>query len=232
MSDPRPASDPRRADAWLLFVRKSGADGRRWADAYRRYVPLSAMNGECLALLRARRWEEGAAALARFRAGVDAAGADPATREVLERWYHAVHGYSLYCREEYAQADRAMARASEAVARAVGHLPALLPLVTHCHEFRLHRARISRNRRRWREMWAHVDEVRGMFEGSRPFCRLPAGGEVGLAEVRAYHAALQGLDEDEHAAAGHLLDDAARMRDFDRFVREMTRLPGFVIPLS
>lgn len=232
MPAPVPAPDPRRADAWLLFVRRSGAEGRRWAEGYARFEGIAAMNGECLALLHARRWEEGDAALRRFRAAVDAAGADPATRDVLERWYEAVDGYRLYCLGAFAEADAAMRRASDAVARAVGRVGALLPLVTHCHEFRLHRARIARNRRCWAEMWAHVDEVRGMFEGCRPFCRLPGGGEVGMAEVERFHRGLRGLDADERAAADHLLDAGERMRDFDRFVRRMTRIPGFVIPLA
>jgi hypothetical protein len=221
-----PAPDP-----WLSLVRRSGAEGRAWADAYRRWEPVAALNPVCLRLLHARRWEEGAEALARFRAAVDrAVDADPATRAVLERWYQAVYGYALYCRDDHAGAERAMVRAGDEVARAVGELGALLPLVHHCHEFRLHRARIARNQRRWDEMWAHVDEVRAMFEGRAPYCLLPDGRAVGLAEVKAYHRALGGLDAAERAAVDALLDDRARMDSFDRFVHVLCRIPGFVIP--
>jgi hypothetical protein len=220
------------AGAWLALVHRSGAEGRRWAREYRRWQPVAAMNADCLALLHARRWEEGEALLRRFRAAVDGAegAAGPATRALLERWYQAVFGYYLYCREEYDAAERAMVLASESIAAAVGHLPALLPLVPGCHEFRLHRARIARNRRRWAAMWDHVEAVRAMFEGRTPFCLLADGRPVGLAEVRAHYAALGPLDGPEARIAASFLDDRTRLGDLDRFVREMTRLPGFVIP--
>jgi hypothetical protein len=218
-------------DAWLSLVRRSGAEGRAWADAYRRWEPVAALNPLCLRLLHARRWEEGVEALARFRAEVEGAtDADPATRAVLERWYQAVYGYLLYCRDDHAGAERAMVVAGDAVARAVGEVGALLPLVHHCHEFRLHRARIARNQRQWAEMWAHLAEVREMFEGRAPYCLLPDGRAVGLAEVKAYHLALRGLDAAERAAVDSVLDDRARMASLDRFVHALCRLPGFVIP--
>jgi hypothetical protein len=222
---------PRTPDPWLGLVRRSGPEGRRWADAYRRWEPVAALNAECLRLLHAGAFAQGSDLLARFRAEVDAASAaDPATRAVLERWYEAVHGYRLYALGRYRAADAAMRRAADAVARAVFHLPALLPLVHHCHEFRLHRARISRNRRRWQEMWGHVEEVRGMFEGRRPYCLLPDGRAVGLAELQAFYAAAGPLEGEEREAAVQVLDDAERMRGLDAFVHRMCRIPGFVIP--
>lgn len=228
---PQQTSAQQPLDPWLAFVRGSGAEGRRWARGYRRWEPVAAMNPECLALLHARRWEEGAERLSCFRAAVDAAwGADPATRAVLERWYQAVYGYFLYCRESYEEADLAMVAAGEAVAAAVGDVPSLLPLVHHCHEFRLHRARIARNQGRWAAMREHVEEVRSMFEGRAPYCLLPDGRAVGIAEVKAFHRCISGLDLPEREAAEEILDDQRRMASFDRFVHQLYRFSGMVIP--
>ncbi|HEX8321102.1 hypothetical protein [Longimicrobium sp.] len=227
-----PQSKPtdRFAASWLYFVAASGDEGRRWVQDYSRFQHLVDMNQDCLALLRRRSWDEGAEHLRRFRAGVDAAeDAAPATRALLERWYQAVYGYYWYSLDRHDEARRAMVAAADAIALAIGHLPCLVPLATQCHEFHLHLARIARNERRWADMWRHVDDVRAMFKGSRPFCLLPDGRGVGLDDVRRFYASLGKLPAEQDDVRAYLLDDAVRMRDFDRFVREMLRLPGFVV---
>ncbi|MET0400023.1 MAG: hypothetical protein ABW277_24750 [Longimicrobiaceae bacterium] len=215
---------------WLHFVGMSCEEGRRWAEEYLRYSEVVDMNYECLVLLKRRRFAEGAAHLRRFRERVDGAGdAHPSIRAVLDRWYHAVDGYYWYCMEAYDTAERAMIHAHDAVATAIEHLPCLVPLANHCHEFRLHRARIARNLHRWPEMWGHVAEVRGMFQGKRPFCELSDGTGIGLGRVRDFYDSLGPLSEDERASVAYVLDERTRMREFDRFVHAMCRLPGFVI---
>jgi len=199
-------------------------------EEYLRHMPVVDMNYECLVLLKRRRFDEASAHLGRFRERVDAVnGPDPSVRAVLERWYQAVYGYYWYCLEEYEQAERAMILAHDAVAEAIEHQPCLLPMANHCHEFRLHRARIARNQRRWADMQAHIDEVRGMFRGERPYCVLSDGRGIALPEIKRYYAALPALSKEEREAVAYVLDDRVRMRDFDRFVHELARLPGFVI---
>lgn len=216
---------------WLHFVRRSGGEGRRWAEAYRRSLPLEELSDRSLLLLRGRRYDEGYALLEQLGEALPAPGeVEPSIRSVLERWYYGVLGYYFYCLEHFDQAEAAMVRAHEAVTAAIGERRFLLPLANHCHEFRLHRARIARNRRRWDEMRVHVDEVRGMMEGRLPFCVLGDGTPVRMAAILDFYAAIPDATEAERASLESLLDDAARLRSFGRFVRAMLQVPGFVIP--
>jgi len=218
------------AYGWTHFVGLSCEQGGRWIEEYLRHAPVVDMNYECLVLLKRRRFGEASEHLRRFRARVDAVeGPDLSVRAVLERWYQAVYGYYRYCLEEYEEAEQAMILAHDAVAEAIERQPCLLPMANHCHEFRLHRARIARNLRRWTEMQGHVDEVRAMFRGERPYCVLKDGRGIALPEIKRYYAALPALSEGEREAVAYVLDDDVRMRDFGRFVHELARLPGFVI---
>ncbi len=217
--------------SWTHFVERSGEEGRRWLAGYRRARPVAALASESLALLRARRADEGLAVLERMRPGVDAAeDADPGVRAVLERLYHGALGYYFYTRSAWDAADAAMARAHDALADALGHRPFLLPLVVDCHEFRLHRARIARGRERWGEMWGHVEAARQMLEGCAPFCVLPDGSAAGMDELRGFYDRLHPLGGDEAAALAPLLDDGVRLRLFRRSVRLLCRLPWVAVP--
>jgi hypothetical protein len=216
--------------SWAHFVGLSGEEGERWLKEYVRHEPVVDMNFECLMLIKDGLFDAAAAHLRLFRERVDAAESDePSIRPVLERWYQAVYGYYWYVLEEYDEADRAMTAAADACGEAIALQPCLLPMADHCPEFRMHRARIARNQRRWSEMWEHTEEVRAMFRGERPLCVLPDGRGIVLPEVKRYYAALAVSTDGEREALSHKLDDQVRMRDFDRFVQQMMRLPGFVI---
>ena len=117
-----------------------------------------------------------------------------------------------------------------ALAEAIGAQGCLLPLAFHAHEYPLHRARIARSRQRWQEMRDHVSDVRGMMEGTRPFCTLPDGTPVLLADLQRFYRSLAPLSEAEQRACEGVLDDGVRLRGFERFAGELYLLPGFVIP--
>lgn len=216
---------------WLHFVIRSGADGERWAERYGQARPLEELTTDALRLLRGRRYDEGYALLERMRGEMDAAHfAELSIRSVVERWYYGVLGYYFYCLGQADPANRAMIQAHQAVTAAIGATRFLLPLANHCHEFRLHRARIARNAARWDEMRTHVQEVRAMMLGAAPFCVLEDGTPVDIRDIRAFHAAIPSLTDAERQALAGLLDDGARLRNFDQFVSGMYRIPGFVIP--
>ncbi|HEX2202862.1 MAG TPA: hypothetical protein VHG91_06180 [Longimicrobium sp.] len=217
---------------WMHFVRRSGDEGKAWVADYRRHLTVWELCDEALALLRRRRFAEGEALLERARVARDAlaGGVDPSIRAVLDRWYYGVLGYALYCRDRGDEADAMMGRAHEAVATAVGHRRFLLPLAYHCHEFYLHRARIARNRNRWAEMRDHVREVRGMMDGSVPFCTLAGGDPVVIDTIAGFYLSLAPLSEAEEKVCRVVIDQEVRMRGFDRFVHGMYRIPGAVIP--
>ena len=224
------ASDPDR-HSWLHFATRSGEEGRRWAEEYRRDRSVEELSEQSLLLLRRRRYEEGNELLARAAESLEAVqGPERSVRSVMERWYYGVLGYSLYCLDEFDRAEQVMMQAHEAVTAAVGEHRVLLPLANHCHEFRLHRARIARNRCRWEEMRSHVEEVRGMLEGRLPFCVLQDGSPVWISTIRAFHTSLPGLTEEERGSLSGLLEDAVLLRHFEQFVHGMYRVPGVVIP--
>lgn len=216
---------------WLHFVRRSGDEGRRWAEDYLESKPLEELGTRALHHLRARRFEEGLAALEELGAALaNDSARDPSVHAVLERWYYGVQGYWFYAQEEFDRADCAMARAHDAVTAALGLRRILLPLANHCHEFRLHRARIARNRRRWDEMRVHVNDVREMVRGHLPYTVLADGTPVWISDICAFYASLPEPAEEEITSVSRLLDDASRLADFETFVRAMYRVPGFVIP--
>jgi hypothetical protein len=226
--------DPLDAEArldWLHFIRKTGDDGRRWAEAYAQHRNVAHLCDEALTLLRRRRTAEGRALLeAAGRARAALADAAPSIRSVMDRWYYGVLGYYLYTVDAYDQADQVMRQAADAVADAVGREPFLLPLAYHCHEFYLHRARIARNRMRWVEMREYVDEVRGMMESRVPLCSLADGTAVTVGDVQGFYRAFEPLTDEERAGCRTLVEDGALMAGFDRFVRTMYRVPWAVIP--
>lgn len=187
---------------------------------------------QALALLRQSRLDAG-------RALVDDLGAcrahllprEASISHVMDRWYHGVRAYHLYCIEDYDAAAGEMMAAHDAVARAISHAPSLVPLANHCHEFRLHRARIARNRRRWAEMREHIDAVRAMMEDRGPLCHLADGTGVYYATLVQFYDALPRVSEDERRHLADLCDAGQRLRLFQRFVQSLYTLPGFVIPL-
>lgn len=216
---------------WLHFVARSGDEGRAWVERYGPARELEELATAALVLLRRKRYDEGYALLERMGAQMRAAPlAEPSMHAVVERWYYGVLGYYFYCLDQFDPAEQAMVRAHEAVTAAVGGRRFLLPLANHCHEFRLHRARIARNRARWDEMRTHVDQVRAMMGGVLPFCVLDDGTPVGISAIRAFYDAIPSLTDAERGSLKGLLDDAARRRAFEQFVSAMYRLPGFVIP--
>lgn len=215
---------------WLHFIRRSGREGSRWAQAYCGHLALAGLCQEALMLFRRRRFTEGHAVLERAAAEREAlADVDASIRSVIDRWYYGVLGYAFYTADAFDDADRTMDQAYSAVADAVQRESFLIPLAYHCHEFYLHRARIARNRMRWSEMRELVAEVRGMMEGRVPLCTLTDGRPVWISSVQDFYRSLAPFSDIEAAACRVLLDDEARLRGFDRFVHAMYQIPGAVI---
>lgn len=220
---------------WLHLAARAGEQGRAWADVYRRYSGLAQASNEALDALRKRRLAAGVDRLERLRDELDSLRSAPrSVRHVLDRFYYGVLGYLFYCRGDLDRADRAMRQASRAVIAAICRQPCLMPLANHCHEFCLHRARIARNGRRWEQMEELVSEARAMMENRRPLCVLADGREIFYATLAEFVASLDSLADDSNAegegeSVDALVDDALRLRLFERFVRRLYALPGFAI---
>jgi hypothetical protein len=216
---------------WLHFVVRSGCEGSRWAEQYRQLKGLETLSTQSLLMLRRGDLPGGYALLEQMAEAMRGAGPhELGYRAVVERWYYGVLGYYFYCMNDGEQAERAMVQAHQAVAAAIGAHRFLLPLANHCHEFRLHRARIARNQARWDEMRTHVEHARAMMAGAGPFCELSDGTRVSIHDICDFYAAIPQLTDTERHSLSGLLDDALRLRGFEQFVNAMYRIPGLVIP--
>lgn len=214
---------------WYRLVQMSGDEGTRWLRDYGRANPQVDRIMAAVPLLRRGDQAGGEALLARAWEGMGGLEwEDPSARAVAERWYYGALGYALYCRRAYDEADEVMVRACDAMAHALRDRPFLLAIADEVVELVLHRARIARNRHRWDEMKAHVDTATAMREGTRPYYALDGGRTVWLADVQAFLDALP-VPEDDRPVLPHLQRDAERRQDTDRCVRDVLRLPGFVI---
>jgi hypothetical protein len=216
---------------WLHFVARSGDEGRQWAEEYRRPEVQEAdqLAVRALKQMREGRLDAGAAQLEAMAERVRHGDFSPSIRAVLERWYHGVAAYLFYCREEFDRAESSLDLADAAVIAAISQQRALLPLANHCQEFRLHHARISRNRRHWEAMRRHIETAQSMIEGRASLCILKDGSAVYMSDLCAFFEALV-LNDQEQEDLGPVLDEKIRFGLFDRFVAILQALPGFVIP--
>lgn len=216
--------------AWLHFAGRSGEAGRAWVAEYQRHAPFVDLSLDALALLRRRRLEEGHVsleALAQALAGLE--GVPATVRWVLNRWYHGVAAYYYYCIDDFDRARQAMNLAYEAVVDAISGADFLLLLAVHCHEFRLHLARIARNQRFWSDMHHHVELARAMMLDRIPLCRLRNGRSVFFSTLGEFFHSLEPLSPDERESIGGLVEEERRLPLFDKFVRRLHSLPGFAI---
>jgi hypothetical protein len=219
---------------WLHFVARSGEQGRSWAAAYKRHLPLFNSSVEALEDLRSGRLEAGEQRLRRLREDLRSLrfSLPPSVRHVLERWVHGVEGYRQYRRGRWSEARESMFRAHRAVTAAVSRQRFLMPLAHHCHEFCLHQARIARNQRDWEAMERAIDNARAMMDGHRPLCRPKPDPPVYITTLAELYENLAPLSEAEQSATRFFFDAAYRRRQFDRFVRSLRVLPGFAIPYT
>ncbi len=215
------------------FVALSGPRGYRWVEEYHAAGAdrLGEEASRALILLR-----QGAHDAARERlAAIEEAlegylrGEVPAVRHVVERWYASVLAYRHYREGDFDSALCALDRAEAAVRAAIELELSLLPFAHHCTDFRFQRARVARNRRRWREMAGHLEVSRDMAAGRAPICVLGDGRAITISALQAFYAALPLAAEDREALAG-LLDDEVRIGTVERAIIRFCATIGGVIP--
>jgi hypothetical protein len=215
---------------WFDFVQMSGTEGRRWVEEYRRVQPLVKQVLNPLELLRAGELETGSERLA--RAG-DALAArefeSPSLRALMERWYYGVLGFAHYARDEHDAADACMARALDALADAVRRSGFLLVMADDAFELVLHRARIARNRRRWAEMWQHLDTGDALRHGRRPYGEFGDGSPVWVSTL-VEHLDNLPVPPEAQPVLRRLQDADERRATTESSIRAVVRLSGFAIP--
>src|SRR4029077_20499381 len=180
----------RRRHEWAHFVARSDPQGRSWVEEYWRPERLQLLRETDRALRQLRRREipAGKALLDDVADRLGRLAEAPASVVlVVQRFYWTARAYYDYCTGDFAGAMQGLDRAHQAVASAIEMSPFLLPLAYHCHEFRLQRARVARNRDRLSEMAGHLREVRAMLEDRTPLCTLSGGRPVYLSTVTAFY---------------------------------------------
>ena len=222
-----------RSFDWTYFVERSGEEGQAWLREYRRpdLREIVRLANEALLLLRQRQLKTGRAMLDDVEARLGAlTGCMPSILEVMDRWHQGILAFYHYRVDDFESAENSVLRAQGSLISAMGRCRFLLPLANHCHEFRLHRARIERNQRHWESMWGHIEATRAMMDDREPLCVLADGTEVRFATLVEFYAALLPIGEEASAFLIAELDLRLRMRLFDNFVLALCTIPGFVIP--
>ena len=215
---------------WFDFVQMSGTEGRRWVAGYARVQPLVKQILAPLELLRAGELETGSERLA--RAGQALAGRefeDPSLRALLDRWYYGVLAFAHYARDEHDAADACIVRALDALVEAVRLRGCLLVMVDDAFELVLHRARIARNRRRWAEMWQHLDTADALRGGRRPYGEFGDGSPVWVSTL-VDHLDNLPVPPEAQPVLRRLQDPDERRRATENSIRTVVRLAGFIIP--
>jgi tetratricopeptide (TPR) repeat protein len=230
-----PTAVPRKRLDWTYFITLGSEAGRHWIEEYRQAggMELTGWTEEALELLRRRRLAEGLTLLdraGRFAASLEASPAAGAATHLMRRWHQAALAYYHYCVEDFAQAIESLEQADGAIRQAIEAEPWLAPLATHCHEFRLQHARIARGRRRWPEMWGHLETARAMLEQRQPLCVLSDGTAVDYAALARFYGPLSGYQGDDRKSLIAILEMKYRLRYFERHLHHVYTPAGFIIP--
>jgi hypothetical protein len=149
---------------------------------------------------------------------------------LMRRWCCAARAYYHYCVEDFPAATEQLEGAHQAVCAAIEAAGCLLPLAVHGYEFRLQHARIARARRRWPEMWRHLDIARAMLEDREPLCRLADGTVADYARLARFFGQLAAYERKDRKSLTAILEVKYRLRFHDLQLHWVYSPAGFVIP--
>jgi hypothetical protein len=219
---------------WTHYISLVGTEGKLWLERYRLSggIELIQATERALVLLRRRSLGEARNILIEVDREVSSRDPDDSITHVMRRWYYAALAYELYCREDFGAATKALEHAHESVRMAVEASSFLLPLASHCCEFRLQHARIARTRRRWREMWDHIEAARAMLADRAPFCMLSDGTAIGYADFGAIYGRLDSYEVEDRRSLIAVFEAKYRLRSFERHLHWVYAPAGFVIPYT
>jgi hypothetical protein len=221
--------------AKLDVLNLCGDEARRWLVAFRGEQNFLLANRVFKAMVLFRRHEaENALGLLDTVAAELHQKADeiPSIIHILRRWHFSAMAYYHYLNDDLPAARKALQDARDEVCNALTLHPFLIPIATHCIDFRIQLARIARRENRWVEVKRHIDRVRDIYADRRPFCVLHSGQPVRLSDLRAFYLSLP-LDEKQKEDAGFALDESYDHSEWiDRLEENIFALPDFVIPYS
>ena len=217
----------------LDVVPLCGPEAARWLNEFLG-PDNEALALDCFAALRHFRKHDHAAGrqlLQSVREQLEARnGASPAIGHILNRWYFGARAYSRYLLDDLDGAEADMMTAQEEIGRALSCRPFLMPLINHCVDFRIQRARIARQRHQWRDVRKHIGALREMFGDRRPFIVLADGQAIHMRDFRAYYERLPLTPEKRDDLKSVLDESYPHDRELDRLEESIFAIPDFVIP--
>jgi hypothetical protein len=151
-------------------------------------------------------------------------------RHLLRRWHLSAMAYYHYLNDDLENAKRALLAARDEVRRVLSLHPFLIPIATHCIDFRIQLARIARRENRWTEVRRHIQTLRRIYADQHPFCVLESGRPIRLSDLREFYLSLP-LSEKQREDVRFALDTSYPHQDWiDRLEENIYALPDFVIP--
>ena len=183
-------------------------------------------------LMHQRRFDECWSILATFEvqlASILLNNDHAAMPEVTWRVYWGALAYYHYLRNEHLLAESCLDRAHIAIENAIAKNACVFSLANHCHEFLLHKARVSRSRKNWREMEERIAEAQMIVENRLPLCIPPGQAPIYYEDLAAKLLAIPGLTEADRKYIFPTTDGPTRRLWTENFVGRLRLIPGFVI---
>jgi hypothetical protein len=213
---------------WLHFVSRSSECGANWINTFRERVgDHKDLGFRAVAAFQEHQFDKGLVLLDDYKKLIREQHEREVIDYVLLRWYYAAYYY--YCSESYDDALNCLDLAKHSLELAIEERSFLVILAASCEEFCLHKARVARNRRRWREMKKYISAAREMIEGTRALCCLPSGREITFHDVNKFYFSIPNLSDEEREALRSVSNTAHCLSKLDDFVGNMYLLPGFVV---
>jgi hypothetical protein len=219
--------------AKLDVLNLCGNEARRWLKEFQRAENFQWATCVFQAMVLFRRHENGGAV--ELLKSVDAALAVcraefPSIVLLLRRWHHSAMAYFYYLEGDLEAAKAALLAAHETVSKLLSLHSFLIPIATHCIDFRIQLARIARRENRWAEVKRHINTVRLIYSDRHPFCVLESGKPIRISDLREFYLSLPLSDEQKENVRFALEEDYPHHDWIDRLEENIFALPDFVIP--
>ena len=215
---------------WLHFVSRSSECAADWIKSFRARVgDHKDLGFRAVAQFQQHQFKKGLVLLNDYKAIIRDEPNRDVFDHVMSRWYYAALAYYYHCTDSYDDALNCLDLAQHALEVSIEERPFLKILAASCEEFCLHKARVARNRRRWREMEKHIGFAREMVAGDRALCRLPSGREITFHDLEKFYLSIPNLSDEERNSLPFVNDAVYRLAKLEEFVGNLYVIPGFVI---
>ena len=222
------ANDEEHYDV-IEFVSLNGETGKNWASIFESSGCSELMRRTQGALKKmwAGQLDEARRTLHEVEDALEEADVPRSQVLLLGRWLHGVMAYLHYMSQDFELAEEALKTAELSVRDSIVAEPILVSLAAHCADLRTQSARLARRRRRWTDMHHRLEEARGMYVGTVPFCELPDGTAITTETLLEHLVGLPMAPEKKDIIA-ELFDPTGADAALVRFERHMYVLPGLV----